>query len=96
MTMANESQCRITVKIEPDGAEKLFLSDDMRALVERRADTYAKRKAKAAQKVGHKGPPKNGYFGYRMKRGDHTWIAVICPTDPAGYAIGKAYGIKHL
>ena len=92
---SNNSRCTVKIEVDPAGAAALFLSGEMRDAVEQKAAALAQRKANAARKHLHS-PTRNGLYGYRMKQGDRTWLAVIRPTDPAGYAIGKKYGIKNL
>lgn len=88
--------CSVTVEVDAQAAAVKFLSNDMRDLVAQKAEEYVKEKDKGAKQHLHGEMPTSGLFGYRMKRGRKTWMAVIHPNNRAAYAIGRKYGTKNL
>ena len=84
--------CQVTVEINPKGVELTFTSPKMRALMKEKAAEVVKEKEELAEEYLHGPKPKTGLYGYRVKKGDHTYYAVIFPTSAPGYYIGRKYG----
>ena len=94
MTAGND--CTVRIEIDPQGCEEAFLSPAMYDLLEGKVSEYADRVSQRAASHLHGPMPSTGLFGYRMKRGRKTWIAVIHPNNKAAYNIGRKYGTKNL
>ena len=96
--MAKGSASTFKVKIEenPSGMRTFFVSNEMRDMVEKKAQVLAERKTRGAAKHLKGKMPTSGLYGYRMKHGAYKWMAVIYPKNRAAYAIGKKYGVKNL
>lgn len=88
---AKRKGCTVEIEIDQQGASETFTSTAMHDLVEIKAKELVKKKAELAQSHVHS-MPRNGLYGYRMKKGRNTWMAVINPTSSAGYYIGRKYG----
>lgn len=95
MASGKAAHCTVKLEITQAGAQALFTSDEMRAAVEKKAAAYVARVADHAAPRVHT-MPRNELFGYRMKKGQNTWMAVIHPTSAAGYNIARKYGLKNL
>ena len=93
---SNASTFRVKVEENPSGMRTFFVSDEMRDMVERKAQALAERKSRGAKKHLHGPEPRTGLYGYRMKHGAYKWMAVIHPNNKVAYAIGKKYGVKNL
>ena len=93
---AKGKSCVVTIEIDPQGAEGVFTSEAMRTTLEAKAADFAEQKTQSAALHLHGPMPRNGLFGYRVKKGRKTWMAVIHPNNQAAYNIGRKYGIKNL
>ena len=86
----------VRLEVDPSATEGAFTSDAMKACLEANAERLARDKSNAAKSHLHGQVPQNGMFSYRMKLGEHTWMAIIHPNNRAAYAIGRKYGIDNL
>ena len=87
--------CKVEIKIDQQGAELTFKSDEMHDLLDEKGAEYARRKTSRARKYLDDVPmPKDGLFSHYMKKGRRTWMAVIRPNNSVAYAIGRKYGTK--
>ncbi|MBQ6453755.1 MAG: hypothetical protein IJJ14_05315 [Coriobacteriales bacterium] len=90
------SSCKVKIQPNQHGMQTFFLSEDMYNAVEEKAAALAEKKTKRAKKYLQGKEPTSGLFGYHMKAGRYTWMAVVFPKNRAAYAIGRKHGIKKL
>ena len=90
------SKCLVEVEVNKSGMEQTFLSSEMYELLSRKAAQVAKEKTGSATRYLKGSMPTSGLFGYHMRLGKHTWIAVVRPNNRAAAAIGAKHKTKKL
>ena len=95
MTVSRNT-CTVNVEIDPEGTAITFKSEGMRALLEEQAKRYAEEKTERGTARLKGAKPFNGMFGYHMKKGRYTWMAIIVPKNRAAWNVGRKYGTDNL
>lgn len=84
--------CVVTIEIDPQGAMGVFNSEAMRKTLEAQAAELVQKKTELAEPHLNGPMPRNGLYGYKIKKGKKTLFAVIHPNNQAGYNIARKYG----